>query len=73
MFLQILPIGCHGNQIKLRGYNKKGMFGRGPLKEHFCKSFVKKIYNEIAVNAFTAAGVVQCGGRKTSPRISTIV
>ena len=22
---------------------------------------------------FTAAGVVQCGGRKTSPRISTIV
>ena len=27
--------------IKLRGYNKKGMFGRGPLKVHFCKSFVK--------------------------------
>ena len=23
--------------------------------------------------AFTAAGVVQCGGRKTSPRTSTIV
>ena len=28
--------------IKLRGYNKKGMFGRGPLKEHVCKSFIKK-------------------------------
>ena len=27
--------------IKLRGYNKKSMFGRGPLKEHFYKSFVK--------------------------------
>ena len=27
--------------IKLRGYNKKGMFGRRPLKEHFCKCFVK--------------------------------
>ena len=22
--------------------NKNGMFGRGSLKEHFCKSFVKK-------------------------------
>ena len=26
------------------------MFGKGPLKEHFCKSFVKKNCNEVAVN-----------------------
>ena len=31
--LQSLPFSCHGN--------KKGMFGRGPLKKHLCKSFVK--------------------------------
>ena len=29
------------NQIKSL-LIKKGMFGRGPLKEHFCKSFVNK-------------------------------
>ena len=31
------------------------------------------LLKELILFAFTAAGVVQCGGRKTSPRTSTIV
>ena len=30
-----------GPNLKLRGYNKEGMFGRGPLKEHFCRCLSK--------------------------------
>ena len=32
-----------------------------------------KIIEYTVIFAFTAAGVVPCGGRKTSPRTSTIV
>ena len=52
LVLQSFPFGCHGNQSKrLCIYNKKTMFGKGPLKEHFCKSSVKKFCNEVSVNA----------------------
>ena len=36
-------------------------------------SLLLKEHMFVFLFAFTAAGVVQCGGRKTSPRISTIV
>ena len=35
------PFWLPWEPIKLRGYNKNGMFGRWRFKEYFCKSFVK--------------------------------
>ena len=49
IFVKANAINIFGNlssrlpwqQIKFRGLDKNELFGRGPLKEHFCKTFVK--------------------------------
>ena len=40
-FLQKFNLRLPWKPIKLRGLDKNDMFGRGLLKEHFCKTFVK--------------------------------
>ena len=40
-FFANLALGCHGNQSNSAGLDKIHMVGRGPLKEHFYKRFVK--------------------------------
>ena len=39
--LQIYPFRCHGNQSNSEVWTKIHIFGRGLLKEHLCKTFVK--------------------------------
>ena len=54
---QIQHFSCHGNQSPLNQSNsavwKKFiyMLGRGLLKEHFCKNFIKYICSETIINA----------------------
>ena len=38
-------------KFKFRGLDKNDMFGRGLLKEHFNKLFVKNICSDIAIKA----------------------
>ena len=57
IFSQIQHFGCHGNQspepIKFSSLEKKFIYilGRGLLKEHFCKTFIKYICSETTINA----------------------
>ena len=41
MFSRIYPFGCCDNQSNSAAWTKIHIFGRGLLKEHFCKTFVK--------------------------------
>ena len=54
-FASLTFFGCHGHQsrepIKFSGSKKNHMLGRGLLKIHFCKTFIKYICSETAINA----------------------
>ena len=51
-FFPNLAFWLHGNQSKFSGLDKIDRFGRGLLKEHFCKTLVKisAVMIEIAIN-----------------------
>ena len=63
------------NQIKR--LQQKGMFCRGPLKEHFCKTFFQNICIETAVNAnfhfshYKSMATVSCHSNQSSYPIGT--